>query len=135
MKNHQSSIINHQSSNTEDPLYREIILEHWQNPQNYGVVKNADFDISDNNPSCGDKIRITGKITNGKLTDIKFTSIGCAISKASSSLFTEQIKEMPISKILKFKDEDVLKNLGVEISPARYPCALLAFKAIQQISK
>ena len=119
----------------EDPLYREIILEHWQNPQNYGVVKNADFDLNDNNPSCGDKIRITGKIKNGKLIEVKFESVGCAISKASASLFTEQIKGMPISKIMKMKEADVLKNLGVEISPARHPCALLAFRTIQKLGK
>lgn len=118
----------------EDPLYREIILEHWQNPQNYGVIKNADFDLNDNNPSCGDKIRITGKIEKGKLTDIKFTSIGCAISKASASLFTEQIKGKKISEITKIKEANVLRNLGVEISPARYPCALLALRTIKNYS-
>jgi nitrogen fixation protein NifU and related proteins len=117
----------------EDPLYREIILEHWQNPQNYGVVKNADFDVKDNNPSCGDKIRVTGKIKNGKLIDVKFESVGCAISKASASLFTAAIKGMGVSKIKKIKDADVLKNLPIEITPARHNCALLCFKTIQRI--
>jgi nitrogen fixation NifU-like protein len=115
----------------EDSLYREIILEHWQNPQNYGVVKNPGFDVSDTNPTCGDKIRITGRIRGGKLIEIKFTCMGCAISKASASLFTEQIKGMQISKIKNLKDADVLKNLPIEITPARNNCALLCFKTIQ----
>ncbi len=115
----------------EDPLYREIILEHWQNPQNYGSVKNPSFDLSDNNPSCGDKIRITGKIKNGKLIDVRFTCQGCAVSKASASILTGQVKGMLITEIIKLKEEDILKNLGVEITPARYNCALLCLRTFQ----
>ena len=117
----------------QDPLYREIILDNWQNPQNYGSVKNPDFEVDGVNPTCGDKIKITGKIRSGKLIDIKFTSSGCAISKASASLFTENIKGQSISKIKKLTKEDVLKNLPVEITPARFNCTLLCFKTIQKI--
>jgi nitrogen fixation NifU-like protein len=117
----------------EDPLYREIILEHWQNPQNYGVINNPDFEIDGNNPTCGDKIKITGKIHRGKLIEINFTSQGCAISKASASLFSQKIKGQPVSKIKKLTKEDVLKFLPIEITPARYNCALLYFKTIQKI--
>jgi nitrogen fixation NifU-like protein len=120
---------------SEDSLYREIILEHWQNPQNYGIVWKPDFDVNGVNPSCGDEIRITGKIKNGKIVEIKFISTGCAISKASASLFTEQLKNMSLSKVRKLKKEDVLKNLPVEITPARHNCALLCFKALQKIVK
>ena len=126
----QISNIQNPQSTLEDPLYRDIILGHWQNPQNYGVVKHADFDVNDNNPSCGDKIRLSGKIAKGKLSDIKFESSGCAISKASASLLIERVKGMPISKISKITSADVLKNLGVEISPARHNCALLGFHAL-----
>jgi nitrogen fixation NifU-like protein len=117
----------------QDPLYREIILDNWQNPQNYGVIKNPDLDVSEVNTTCGDKIRLTGKIRNGKLVEVMFTGDGCAISKASSSLFTEQLKNMPLLKIKKLTKEDVLKNLSVKISPARHNCALLCFRALQKL--
>jgi nitrogen fixation NifU-like protein len=117
---------------TQDPLYREIILEHWQNPQNYGEIKNPDIDVSKANPTCGDKIRFTGKIKNRKLTEVAFEGEGCAISKASASLFTQQIKNMAVTKIKKLKNEDVLKNFPVSITPARHNCALLCFRAIQE---
>src|SRR5205807_6587528 len=107
-----------------DPLYREIILEHWQHPQNYGVIKNADFDVSENNPLCGDEIRLTGKIENGKLIKIAFSGDGCAISRASASLFTEEIKGERLDAIKKKKDKDVLALLGIELTPARTKCAL-----------
>ena len=118
----------------DDPLYKEIILEHWQNPQNYGVIKSPDFDITDFNPTCGDEIRFTGKIKKGKLVDIKFTSKGCAISKASASLLTQKIVNMTIENILKIKEETVLNNLSVKISPARHNCALLCFRALRKIN-
>lgn len=117
---------------TQDPLYREIILDNWQNPQNYGVVKTPDIDVSEINTTCGDKIRLTGKIKNGKLIEVAFTGDGCAISRASASLFTEKLKNMPLSKIKKLTGEDVLKNLPVSITPARHNCALLCFRALQK---
>lgn len=116
----------------QDPLYREIILEHWQNPQNYGVIKNPDIDLSEVNITCGDKIRLTGKIRNGKLTKVAFVNEGCAISKASASIFSEDIKGIKLAKIKKITKEDVLKNFPVLISPARQNCALLCFHALQK---
>src|SRR5437868_14414214 len=113
-----------------DPLYREIILEHWQHPQNYGVIKNADFDVSDNNPLCGDELRLTGKFENGKLKKIAFSGDGCAISRASASLFTEEIKGKSAEEIKKITADDVLGNLGIELTPARTKCALLVYNTL-----
>lgn len=115
----------------QDPLYREIILEHWTNPQNYGVIKNADFDVDDNNPLCGDEIKITGKIEDGKLVKIAFTGEGCAISKASASVFTEKIKGMKISEIKKITPEEVLDEIGLTLTPARMKCALLVYSTLK----
>lgn len=116
----------------QDPLYRELILEHWKNPQNYGTVMNPDFDVTEANITCGDKIRLTGKIKNGKLEKIAFIGEGCAISKASSSLFSEEIKGMKLAIIGEIDKEKVLKNLPISISPARQNCALLCFRALQK---
>jgi nitrogen fixation NifU-like protein len=115
-----------------DPLYREIILEHWQHPQNYGIIKNADFDVTENNPLCGDAIRLTGKFENGKLIKIAFSGDGCAISRASASLFTEEIRGESLDEIKKKRDIDVLKLLGIELTPARMKCALLVFTTLKK---
>lgn len=115
----------------QDPLYREIILEHWTNPQNYGVIKHADFVVDDNNPSCGDEIHLTGVVKDGTLEDIKFTSEGCAISKASASVFTEKVKGMEISEISKITPEEVLEELGLQLTPARMKCALLVYTTLR----
>lgn len=115
-----------------DPLYREIILEHWQNPQNVGALKNADVDAIETNPLCGDEIHVTIKIEKGKIKDILFLGKGCAISQASASLFTEEIKGESLVSIKKKKEGDVLELLGIELTPARVKCALLIFKTIQK---
>lgn len=115
----------------QDPLYREIILEHWTNPQNYGVIKDADFSVDDNNPLCGDEIKITGKIKDDILTEVAFTGEGCAISKASASVFTEKIKGMKIVDIKKITPEEVLEEIGLQLTPARMKCGLLVYSTLK----
>ena len=116
----------------EDPLYREVILEHWKNPQNYGAIKAADIEADGNNPTCGDQIHLTATVKDGRLTDIAFTSEGCAISKASASLFTEEVKGKPLAEIAKLTQKEALDYLGVTITPARHNCALLCYNTLQQ---
>ena len=116
----------------QDPLYREIILEHWQNPQNFGVIKNADVDVTENNPLCGDEIRLTIQIEKGKIKNILFSGVGCAISQASASLFTEEIKKKSLVSIIKVTERHVLELLGIELTPARMKCALLVWKSMQK---
>lgn len=116
-----------------DPLYREIILDNWENPQNYGVIKNADFDVTQNNPLCGDKIRLTGKISDGKLTKIAFSGDGCAVSKASASLFTQEVKGQNIEKLKNITENEVLELLGIQLTPARIKCALLVYKTLKPV--
>lgn len=116
----------------QDSLYREIILEHWSHPQNYGVIKNSDINVEDNNPLCGDEIRITGKLKDGHLVKVAFTGDGCAISKASASIFTEKIKGMAIEEIKKITPEEVLEEVGISLTPARMKCALLVYNTLKQ---
>lgn len=117
----------------QDPLYREIILDHWQNPQNYGVVEDAGFDVSGDNPLCGDEVRLTGKIESGVLREIKFTSEGCAISKASASLFTERVKGLSMAEIKKITEQDVTAELVVQLTPVRQKCALLVYGTLNKV--
>jgi nitrogen fixation NifU-like protein len=116
----------------QDPLYRDIILEHWQHPQNYGILDDADIDIEENNPYCGDHIRLTIKLEKNKIKQLAFVGEGCAISKASGSLFTEDLKEKSIEDIRKIDPQQVLDILGVPLTPTRAKCALLIFKTLQK---
>jgi nitrogen fixation NifU-like protein len=115
-----------------DDLYRDFILDHYRNPRNAGTLPNPDATFEDNNPLCGDKIRMDVKVEDGKVTDVRFAGRGCAISIASASLLTEQIKGMPLTDIAKLGKDEVLGNLGIDISAARLKCALLGIKVLKQ---
>lgn len=115
-----------------DELYREIILEHWKNPQNYGIINEADIDVSDYNPLCGDEIRVTILLSQDKVSEILFVSDGCAISKASASLLTEKIRGMNKEDVKKITPDEVIENLEVPLTPSRTKCALLVYSALQK---
>ncbi len=114
-----------------DELYRDFILDHYRNPRNAGTIEDADASFEDINPLCGDKIRMDLKIRDGVVSDVKFKGRGCAISQASASLLTEDIKGKSLADINKIGKEDVLANVGINISPARLKCALLGLKVLK----
>lgn len=116
----------------EDQLYREIILEHWQNPHHRGVIQEADFDLEKSNPACGDRLRISGRIAGRTITEIGFEGSGCAISIAGASLLSDFVHQKKVSDVIDLDDEALLEQLGLHVTPARTRCALLSFAALKQ---
>ncbi len=119
---------------TNDLYYRERILEHWQNPQNFGVISDADLVIDQVNPLCGDEVTFYFKINSGKIKDVAFSGSGCAISIASASILSENIRNKKVSTLCRITGEDVLKLLGGPVAPARLKCAFLALEVIRRIN-
>jgi len=115
-----------------DDLYRDFILDHYRNPRNAGAIDSPDASFEDINPLCGDKVRMDLRIRDGVVEDVKFKGRGCAISQASTSLLTEEIKGKRIADIDRIGKEEVLANLGITISAARLKCALLGLKVLKQ---
>jgi nitrogen fixation NifU-like protein len=116
---------------TAESLYREIILEHYRNPQNRGTLDPADFSYEDTNPLCGDEVRIDMRVNDGIVSDIAFSGRGCAISQASASMLTEMVKGQPLEEVKKITKEDLLEELEIPLSPARLKCALLSLKVLK----
>ena len=116
---------------TAESLYREIILEHYRNPQNRGTLDPADFSYEDTNPLCGDEIRIDMRVNDGIVSDVAFSGRGCAISQASASMLTEMVKGQPLEEVRKLTKEDLLEELEIPLSPARLKCALLSLKVLK----
>ncbi len=116
-----------------DQLYREIILENWQNPQHSGVLENPDFDVELDNPTCGDHVRATGKIVDGVLVDVAFKVDGCAISVAGGSLISDYIIGKKLSDIHRIDEEKLLEEIDLSVTPARTRCALLSFAALKKV--
>ncbi len=109
----------------------EIILDHYKNPRNYGEMENPDIEYEGGNPYCGDEIKMQFRIKDGVIEDVKFKGRGCAISQAAASILTEYVKGKKIEDLKKFTKEEHLENLGIELSPVRMKCALLAYEILK----
>ncbi len=112
-----------------DDFYKEYILDHYRNPRNFGMLDAPDATAEDLNPLCGDRIRFDLQVdADGRVTDVKFSGKGCAISQASASMLSESLKGEKLADVARFSQERVLENVGIGISPARMKCAMLGLK-------
>lgn len=115
-----------------DDLYRDNILDHFKYPKNYGRITKSDATYEENNPLCGDKIGMFVKLDNqNRIRDIKFNGFGCAISISSASMLTEIAKGKKAIKIKNMATGDILKMLGIQLTPIRLKCALLPLEVLK----
>ena len=113
-------------------IYREIILDYYRNPRNYGKIDSPDIVIRDSNPLCGDEIEIYVKFEGDQVKEVKFTGKGCAISQASASMLTEMVMGKNLEDVKKIGKDDILESLGLpSLGPARIKCALLSLKTLK----
>ena len=82
-----------------DELYREILLDHYQSPRNFGVLPQATKQAGGMNPSCGDQVEVMVLLEGDTIADIRFQGQGCAISTASASLMTEAVKGKKVTTL------------------------------------
>ena len=114
-----------------DDLYREQILEHYKNPHHFGELRDADITQEGDNPLCGDVVTLYLKMDDGHLKDVRFRGRGCAISQASASILTDLIVGKPLAELKSFPTQELLDELGIQISPARMKCATLAVNTLR----
>jgi nitrogen fixation NifU-like protein len=114
-----------------EDLYREAILDHYQNPRNYGTLEPADISYEEDNPVCGDHIRLDLRLKDGHVSEVRFSGHGCAISQASASMLTEAIQGKTLEELKAFSKDDVLDLLGIPLGPVRMKCALLSLKVLK----
>lgn len=115
-----------------DDLYREVIIERYKNPQYRGILDPHDISFEDENPLCGDHIRVDLRVNEqGLVTEAAFSGNGCAISQASADLLMETAIGKSLEDLKKLTKQDVLDNLGIELGPVRLKCALLSLKVLK----
>jgi nitrogen fixation NifU-like protein len=115
-----------------DDLYRELIIDRYKNPHFHGTLDPHDISFEDDNPLCGDHIRIDLRV-NGedKVSEVAFDGHGCAISQATADLLAESIVGKSLDEVKKISKQDVLDMLGIELGPVRLKCALLSLKVLK----
>ena len=115
-----------------DDLYRELIIDRYKNPHFRGHVDPHDISFEDDNPLCGDHIRIELSVgQDGRVEQAAFDGHGCAISQASADLLVESIQGKPLEEIKSLTKENILDLLGIELGPVRLKCALLSLKVLK----
>lgn len=115
-----------------DDLYREIIVERYKDPLYRGVLEPNDISFEDENPLCGDHIRVDLRVgEDGKITDAAFSGHGCAISQASADLLLESVIGKTLEEIKSLSKQDILDLLGINLGPVRLKCALLPLKVLK----
>ena len=116
----------------DESIYREQIIDLYEHPLNYGQLETADWSYEEDNPLCGDVIRIDVKLDDqNRVAEVAWSGDGCAISQAAASLLTEEIKGMKLDEVRTFDKEELLNLIGVKLSMARVKCALLSLKVLK----
>jgi len=115
-----------------DDLYRELIIDRYKNPHFRGALDPHDITFEDDNPLCGDHIRIDLRVNgDNRVSEVAFDGHGCAISQASADLLAESVVGKTLEEVKKISKQDVLDMLGIELGPVRLKCALLSLKVLK----
>ena len=125
--------------NIDNNLYQENILDHYNNPRNYGVLKNPHYSSESKNISCGDRICLQILLSRDinkdakKIKQIKWSGTGCAICMASASMLSIRSAGKKIRDLERLKKKDVLNLMKISLSPVRLKCALLPLETLKKV--
>lgn len=116
-----------------EDIYREMIIEHSKMPHNFGSLESPTISHEEHNPLCGDRVRFDLLIEDGVIRDVRFEGKGCAISQATASMLTDEIKGKSVDDAKLFSKDDLLDMIGIPLAknPVRLKCALLSLKTLK----
>ncbi len=115
-----------------EQLYREVILDHYKAPRNFGLLDPHDAAADGQNPLCGDEVTVTVRFGDGDvIEEVGFEGRGCAISQAATSMLTDLVKGRPVSEVAVMPKEELLDEIGIPLTPVRLKCALLGLGVLK----
>ena len=114
-----------------DDLYRDYILDHYKRPRNFGALEPHDLEAHEHNPLCGDELAVHIRVRDDRIEDLRFQGHGCAISQASASIASEELKGMGLAQVGQLSADWMLELLGIPVSATRRKCALLNLKVVR----
>jgi nitrogen fixation NifU-like protein len=113
----------------DDPLYREEILDHYYSSSHRGRLECPNLVCDLENPLCGDQIHLELRVgADGRIHEVRFDGQGCVISQAATSLLAEHVEGATLEEARGITPADVVKLLGVPLTPTRMKCGLLGWK-------
>lgn len=112
-------------------MYTEKVMDHFSNPRNVGEIENPDGSGTVGNPVCGDIMKITIRVENDRITDIKFKTFGCGAAIATSSMVTEMAKGKTLDEAMEITNKMVADTLG-GLPPNKMHCSNLAADALHK---
>tara|TARA_B110000263_G_C15300642_1_gene507798 strand:- start:1324 stop:1704 length:381 start_codon:yes stop_codon:yes gene_type:complete len=111
--------------------YSEKVVQHFQNPQNAGILEKPDGEATVSNPICGDTMHITLRIENLKIIEMRWQTRGCPAAIATSSYTSEIVRNMPIDEARTITRESILHGIG-GLPRDKYHCSVLAADALNK---
>lgn len=115
----------------EDDLYQDHILDHYEQPYHRGSCPIATHAHEDDNPLCGDVVRVELTLDGDRVRQAWFSGIGCCISQAAASMLMQAVEGKTLAEIQKFSGEDMLQLFGARLTPNRQKCCLLSWRVLQ----
>ena len=110
-------------------MYSPQLLDHFQNPRNAGDIGDADATAEIENPACGDILRLTLKISDGRIAQARFKAKGCVPAMACASALTELVSGSTLEETRKLRRADIIATVG-GLPPASTHAAQLAVDAL-----
>jgi len=115
-----------------DDLYQEIILDHYKHPRHFAKIPEGQAMVDEENPTCGDHIKLNAAVAGGRLSEVKIECEGCAICTASSSMMAERVQDMPVPEIRSMIDRFNVMMRGGEEMPDEELGDLVALKGVRR---
>ena len=121
-------------------MYREDVMDHYEHPRNQGSFGDAqDKDVltaRDSNASCGDMVKFYIRIAKGKIIEVKWEGIGCAITTAAASKLSEYLQGQSLKVVQKMSEEELVrKGVGFEVNSGRSKCLTLPVKVVKKLCR
>ena len=116
---------------SEEEIYQEHVLDHYEDPYHRGACNNATHRHEDDNPLCGDVVRIELRVRDGLVEQAWFDGDGCCISQASASMLMENVEGKSVDHIKELDAQEMLELYGARLTPNRQKCCLLSWRVLQ----
>ena len=114
-----------------DELYQDRILDHYEQPYHRGRCASCTHAHQDDNPLCGDVVRVELEVKDGRIRQAWFGGEGCCISQAAASMLMQKMEGKSLDEARQFSGQDMLQMFGARLTPNRQKCCLLPWRVLQ----